>query len=91
MINHLKNNPTIVTGLVAALIALGVSFGLSLSTEQTGTIMAVVSAVLAAVNWVSVTPARLVAAKDDGGVLVAGPAAGSADGTEVVVRPVSMP
>lgn len=48
--------PAVILGLVGALIALAVGFGLDVSAEQTGLIMAAVSAVLAFVTRSQVTP-----------------------------------
>lgn len=54
--NLLKSEPALVAGVVAAVLALVVSFGVHLSTEQVGAIMAVVSAVLAIIVRQKVTP-----------------------------------
>ncbi len=43
----LREEPVLVMGVVQAVIALVSSFGLQLSADQTGTIMAVAAAVLA--------------------------------------------
>lgn len=61
MLNLIRKEPALVTGLVSAAIALGVSFGLSLSSEQTGGILAFVVAVLAFVTRSQVTPTSEVA------------------------------
>ena len=56
MLDKIRQEPALVTGVVSALIALGISFGLDLSTDQVGTIMAVVGALLAFVVRSQVTP-----------------------------------
>ena len=56
IIDRIKSEPALVTGLVSAVIALGVAFGLELSGEQTGAIMALVVAALAFVTRSQVTP-----------------------------------
>lgn len=57
LIDRIRREPALVTGAVSALIALGVAFGLELSGEQTGAIMAVVTAALGFVTRAKVTPA----------------------------------
>lgn len=52
----MKNEPVLVLGAVQTAIALGVSFGLHLSTEQTGAILAFVAAVIALITRTQVTP-----------------------------------
>jgi cytochrome bd-type quinol oxidase subunit 2 len=49
-------NPAMILALVGAVIALGVSFGLSLTAEQTGAILAVVQIVLGLITRSQVTP-----------------------------------
>lgn len=49
--------PALIVGFVGAAIALGVSFGLPVSAEQVGFIMAFVTAGLAFVTRSQVTPA----------------------------------
>ena len=56
MLDRVRREPALVSGLVAAVIALVVSFGLELSPEQIGSIMAVVAALLAFVVRSQVTP-----------------------------------
>ena len=51
-------NPAMVLALVGALISLGVSFGLQLSAEQTGAIMAVTQIVLGLITRSQVTPSK---------------------------------
>ena len=53
------------SGLVTALIALGTAFGLDLSSEQVGAIMAFVGAVLAFAVRSQVTPTVKVSAERD--------------------------
>lgn len=56
MINRIREEPAVVSGFVAALLALGVSFGLNLTPQQVGAIVAVVAAALAFVVRSKVTP-----------------------------------
>lgn len=56
ILDRIRREPALVTGLVSAGIALLVAFGLELTGEQTGAIMAVVVAVLAVVTRSQVTP-----------------------------------
>ena len=74
ILDRIRREPALVTGLVGAVIALGVSFGLELSGEQTGAIMALVSAILAVVTRQQVTPYTNVVERLDGSEVVAGPA-----------------
>ena len=74
ILDRIRREPALVTGLVAATIALGVSFGLELSGEQTGAIMALVVAILAFVTRQQVTPVVDVVERLDGTEVVAGPA-----------------
>ena len=74
IIDRVRREPAIVTGIVGALIALGVAFGLELTGEQTGAIMAFVSALLAVVVRQQVTPYVDVVEQLDGTEVVAGPA-----------------
>lgn len=53
----MKTEPAVVVSLVAALIALAVSFGVNLTAEQTGAILAVVQIVAGLVIRSKVTPA----------------------------------
>lgn len=48
--------PAVIIGLVETVLALGIAFGLDLSGEQVGAIMAVTTAVLAVVIRQVVTP-----------------------------------
>lgn len=56
MIDRIKREPALVSGLVAAALALAIAFGLDLTEKQVGAIMAVVAAVLALVVRSQVTP-----------------------------------
>jgi len=56
IVKLLRTETALVLGLVQAGIALGASFGLRLSADQIGTIMAVVAAMLALVARSQVTP-----------------------------------
>lgn len=51
-----KREPALFYGLVNTVLALVLAFGVELSTEQTGAILAVTSAVLALVTRANVTP-----------------------------------
>lgn len=53
-----NREPALIVGLVGALIALLVAFGLELSTTQQGAVMAVVIAALALVTRSQVTPTK---------------------------------
>ena len=53
---RIKREPALVAGVVSAVIALAVSFGADLSSEQVGAIMAVVAAVTALFTRQQVTP-----------------------------------
>lgn len=54
---RIKREPALVAGVISAVIALAVSFGADLSSEQVGAIMAVVAAVTALFTRQQVTPA----------------------------------
>jgi len=56
MLGRIREEPALVVGFVGTLIALGVTFGLDLSTEQVGAVMALVTAVLALVTRSQVSP-----------------------------------
>jgi len=56
MLARIRNEPALILALVGSLIALVVSFGLKLSPEQIGGIMAAVSAILGVVTRSQVTP-----------------------------------
>lgn len=58
ILDRIRREPALVTGAVGAVLALVVAFGFELSGEQTGAIMAVVTAVLGFVTRAKVTPAR---------------------------------
>lgn len=51
-----KREPALFYGLVNTVLALILAFGVDLSTEQTGAILAVTSAVLALITRAKVTP-----------------------------------
>jgi hypothetical protein len=70
-----NREPALFYGLVNTVLALILAFGVDLSTEQTGAILAATSAVLAVITRSKVTPAA-----DD-----AHPEAGAIDLTAVVV------
>jgi len=71
---RIQREPALVLGLAGAVIALAVSFGADLSTEQTGTILAAVAAVLSLVVRSQVTPNVSVVARLADSGPVAGPA-----------------
>jgi hypothetical protein len=52
----MHREPALIAGLVQAVLALLISFGVDLSQEQTGAILAVTAAVLALVVRARVTP-----------------------------------
>lgn len=54
--NLIRSEPVAIAGVISAVLALAISFGAHLSTEQVGAIMAVVSAVLAVVVRQKVSP-----------------------------------
>ena len=54
--NPWTKEPALIVGFVGAAIALGVSFGLPISAEQVGFVMAFVSAILAFVTRSQVAP-----------------------------------
>ena len=56
IIDRVRREPALVSGLVTAVLALAVSFGLDLTEEQVGSILAVVAAVMALVVRQQVTP-----------------------------------
>lgn len=74
ILERLKNEPALILGLVGAVISLGLAFGVSLSDEQVGGIMAVVVALLAIITRSQVTPTRSVAAEVVKGQVVTGAA-----------------
>lgn len=57
---RIKNEPALVAGLVQAVLALAVAFGLDLSPEQIGAILGATAAVLALVVRSKVVPSRKV-------------------------------
>lgn len=63
MLERLKNEPALVVGVLQAVLALAVSFGLDLSADQVGGIMAVSAAVLAVLVRSRVTPTRTIASR----------------------------
>lgn len=57
IIAFLKKEPAAITSIVAAIIALAVSFGLSLSSDQVGAITAIATLLAGFITRASVTPA----------------------------------
>lgn len=79
-----NREPALVLAAVSALVALGVGFGLPVTTLQAGLILAAVSAVLGLVTRSQVSPASTVVAQvDSDGAIVAGPAHPLPDGTRI--------
>jgi uncharacterized membrane protein YeaQ/YmgE (transglycosylase-associated protein family) len=58
MKNLWNREPAAILGLVGAAIAVGVSFGLNITPEQVGLIMAFTSAVIGFITRSQVTPAK---------------------------------
>ncbi|GAC1373670.1 MAG: hypothetical protein NVSMB4_00440 [Acidimicrobiales bacterium] len=56
MFKIIRHEPAVIAGAIAAIIALAIAFGVHLSADQTGAIMAVVSAVGALLVRSQVTP-----------------------------------
>jgi len=56
MYDRLRNEPALVLGAVQAFIALAIGFGLQLTPEQVGLIVAFTAAVLSVVTRTQVTP-----------------------------------
>lgn len=56
MIQRIKEEPALVLGLMQACIVLGVSFGLSLSAEQTAAVLSVTAIILSIVTRQTVVP-----------------------------------
>lgn len=76
ILERIKNEPALLLGLISAAISLALAFGLSLSEEQIGGIMAVVVAVLALVTRSQVVAFRRVESYQTvQGETVTGPAA----------------
>lgn len=65
MLDRIRTEPALVLGLVQAALGLFLAFGLNLSNEQVGAIMAVTAAVLALVVRSQVTPTAT--ERDDAG------------------------
>lgn len=64
--DRIKNEPVLVTALVQAILAMVVAFGLDLSAEQIGGVLAVTAALLAFVARAKVTPTRTIDNNYDG-------------------------
>lgn len=75
IITATRKEPALVSGFVAAVIALVIAFGPNLSNEQVGAIMAFVAASMAIVTRSQVTPnVSVLERTTDGNEVVAGPA-----------------
>lgn len=91
VIEKIRREPALLVGFVSAAISLAAAFGFDLTAEQTGAIMAAVTAGLAFVVRAQVTPNVSVAAAEEhdvaGAQLVAGDAAALPNETPVDVVP----
>jgi hypothetical protein len=91
VLDKIRREPAVVVGFVGALIGLFLAFGIDLTNEQTGAIMATVVAGLAFVTRSQVTPTVAVGAAQENdspnGDLLAGPASELANDTPVDVVP----
>lgn len=58
MLTRIKNEPALALGFVQTVLGLVLAFGLDLSNEQVGAIMAVTAAALALVTRSQVTPVK---------------------------------
>lgn len=56
IVEFLKSEPALILGAVQAILALAITFGAGLSTDQVGAILALSAAVLAVVTRSRVTP-----------------------------------
>lgn len=56
MLDRIRREPVLVSGLVQALLAAAVAFGVDLTDEQVGALLAVTAAVLALVTRSQVSP-----------------------------------
>ena len=74
IIDRVRREPALVSGIVSAGIALAVAFGLDWTAEQVGAVMAVVAAILAVLTRAQVTPHVDVLEHAVDGEVVAGPA-----------------
>jgi hypothetical protein len=61
----IKNEPVLIQSLVQAILGLFLAFGVSLSNEQVGSIMAVTAIVLAVLARIFVTPNNKVPPVDE--------------------------
>ena len=86
ILDYIKREPAVLLSLLGAAFAMFAAFGLSLTTEQTAAITAVVVVVLGIVTRQTVTPNVSVAAKvDAAGDVVTGNAAPPAGDPAAVV------
>lgn len=58
IIERVKNEPALVTGLIAAILSLAIAFGVDLSEAQQTAVLGVAFAVMAIVTRAQVTPNR---------------------------------
>lgn len=65
LLDLIKSEPVLFQAAIQAGLAMGMSFGLNLSVEQMGTVMAFTAAVLAFATRSHVTPNTIVAQKVD--------------------------
>ncbi len=89
VVQRIIREPALISGLVQAVLALIVAFGLDLTSEQTATILAVTAAVLALLTRSLVTPAGEVVAtrRPDRATPQAGQASDLPTGAPVAVVP----
>lgn len=88
LMQRLIRESVLITGLVTAIFGMLAAFGLDLTSEQTGSITAVLGLVFMLLRQVSTPTSEVVAQqKPDQSVPQAGPKAGIANGTDVVVVP----
>jgi hypothetical protein len=64
MVNLIKNEPVLLQSLVQAILGLVLAFGVDLSNEQTGSIMALTAVVLAVAARAFVTPTNKIDAPE---------------------------
>ena len=67
LLARIRQEPALVSGFVGAVLALGISFGLNVSAEQVGFILAFVTAALAFVVRSQVTPTASLPPAPDAG------------------------
>lgn len=58
LLEKIRNEPVLVTGFIQAVLGLLLAFGVDLSTEQVGSVLALSAAMLAFIARGKVTPTR---------------------------------